>query len=112
VFAREDREGETKGSINKSGEYQSENLDGVELHVKDSVRFKGAWAFFAFGNDEPAAAIPAVASCYACHGAHGAVDSTFVQFYPTLVGIARTKKTLSESYLSETKALPTVPAPK
>jgi hypothetical protein len=106
VFAREDREGQTKGSINKSGVYQSEPVDGVELHVKDSVRFKGGWAFFAYGDDKPTAPIPANASCYACHGAHGAVDTTFVQFYPTLIGIARAKDTLSASYVLESKADP------
>ncbi len=103
VFAREDREGQTKGSINKSGVYQSEPVDGVELHVKDSVRFKGGWAFFAFGDDKPAAPIPPSATCYACHGAHGAVDTTFVQFYPTLIGVARVKDTLSARYVLENK---------
>jgi hypothetical protein len=113
VFAREDREGQTKGSINKAGVYQSEPVDGVELHVKDSVRFKGGWAFFAYGDDKPAAPIPPSASCYACHGAHGAVDTTFVQFYPTLIGIARAKKTFAASYVRDenvnaggTRALP------
>jgi hypothetical protein len=101
VFAREDREGQTKGSINESGVYQSEPVDGLELHVKDSIRFKGGWAFFAFGDNKPAPPIPSGASCYACHGAHGAVDTTFVQFYPTLIGIARAKKTLSASYVHD-----------
>ncbi len=39
--------------------------------------------------------IPQSADCYSCHTAHGAVDTTFVQFYPTLLPIARSKRTLS-----------------
>jgi hypothetical protein len=94
VFAREDREGQTKGSINKSGQYQGEAVMSLELHVKDSVRFKnGGWAFFVFGSNAPAQAIPSGASCYECHSAHGAVDTTFVQFYPTLIATAKQKKT-------------------
>ena len=38
-------------------------------------------------------AIPTTANCYSCHQEHGAVDTTFVQFYPTLAGIAREKGT-------------------
>jgi len=103
VFAMENREGLTKGSINKSGEFQAEPVMGLELHVKDSVRFKGGWAFFAFGDNGPAKQIPTSVACYSCHQAHAAVDTTFVQFYPTLIGIAREKKTLSAGYLSDTK---------
>jgi len=41
------------------------------------------------------------ANCYSCHPANGAVDTTFVQVYPTRLSIARTKKTLNDHYLSE-----------
>jgi hypothetical protein len=104
VIAKEDREGQTKGSINKGGQFQNEQVMGLELHVKDTKRFKGGWAFFAFGSNDPARQIATTASCYACHNAHAAVDTTFVQFYPTLIGIARAKKTLSANYLRETKS--------
>ena len=40
------------------------------------------------------------ADCYSCQQANGAVDTTFVQFYPTLMPIAREKKTLSAGYLT------------
>ena len=33
--------------------------------------------------------IPTAADCYSCHAAHAAVDTTFVQFYPTLLPIAQ-----------------------
>ena len=45
--------------------------------------------------------LPAAADCYACHLKHGAVDTTFVQFYPTLLEIAKKKNTLSPAYLKE-----------
>lgn len=41
------------------------------------------------------------ADCYSCHEQHAAVDTTFVQFYPTLLEIAKQKKTLSPSYLKD-----------
>jgi hypothetical protein len=106
VLVKEDRGGVTKGSINKSGQFQGEDVMGLELHVKDSRRFEGGWGFFLFSKDSPAQKIPTTAQCYACHQAHGAVDSTFVQFYPTLIGVARDRQTLSASYLAETKGEP------
>ena len=40
-------------------------------------------------------------SCYSCHEQHAAVDTTFVQFYPTLLKLAEKKGTLSEAYKKE-----------
>jgi hypothetical protein len=48
--------------------------------------------------------MPQTANCYSCHQDHGAVDTTFVQFYPTLMGIAKDKGTLSVSYLKDDAA--------
>ena len=76
---------------------------GVEVHVKDS-RFAGNWAFFGFGDGKTAKMIPTTAGCYSCHSEHAAVDTTFVQFYPTLLPVAKVKGTLSASYLKETAA--------
>jgi hypothetical protein len=89
VFVMESRGAGTKGSINKAGEYQTEELMGIEVHVRDEARFKGGWGFYAFDGEAPAKLLPASASCYACHAAHGAVDTTFTQFYPTAAPIAR-----------------------
>ena len=33
--------------------------------------------------------IPNGSACQACHGKNGAVENTFVQFYPTLIEMAR-----------------------
>jgi Cytochrome P460 len=92
----------SKGSINQHGHYQSGGVQDIEVHVKDAARFKGGWAFFGFDGGTSADKIPESAACYACHAAHGAVDTTFVQFYPTLLPIAQQHSTLSAAYLEET----------
>lgn len=97
TFVLEVRGARNKGSINKRGNFQDDVM-GLEVHVKDSGRFKGQWAFFGFDGVKTAKMIPETASCYTCHTAHGAVDNTFVQFYPTLLPLAKAKGTLSENY--------------
>ena len=75
---------------------------GFAVHVKDEARFPGKWAFFSF--DSPTSngtLIPQGAPCYTCHAAHGAVDTTFVQFYPTLLPLAQKKGTLSKEFLKD-----------
>jgi hypothetical protein len=97
-LVKEGREGLTKGSINKSGQFQSGPTHYIEMHVKDS-QTPGGWGFFEFGGETtPADQIPQDAQCYSCHQKHGAVDTTFVQFYPTLLPIAKAKGTLSKGY--------------
>ncbi len=88
MFALESRRAESKGSINKRGQYQTDDVMGVEFHVRDEARFKGGWAFFRVDGTAPAKQVPYDADCYACHLAHGAVDTTFTQFYPTAKPIA------------------------
>jgi hypothetical protein len=88
MFAMESRGASTKGSINKQGHFQTEDLMGVEFHVHDTSRFKGGWGFFAGNAADPAIQLPYSAECYSCHQAHGAVDTTFTQFYPTAKPIA------------------------
>jgi hypothetical protein len=95
------RGGESKGSINQHGHYQGTNVMGTEVHVRDEARFPGKWAFYAFDDKVKAKMIPESASCYTCHAQHAAVQTTFVQFYPTLLEIARSKATLSPAYLKE-----------
>jgi hypothetical protein len=103
TFMLEARMALSKGSINQSGNYQSDNVMGREVHVKDSKRFKSGWGFFPFDDDKTATMIPETAGCYSCHQQHAAVDTTFVQFYPTLLPIAKVKGTLSVSYQKESK---------
>ena len=101
MIVLEVRGAETKGSINHTGHFQNAELMGMEVHVKDEARFAGKWAFFGFDDEKPAKMIPAKADCYSCHQQHAAVDTTFVQFYPTLLQVAKKKNTLSPAYVKE-----------
>jgi hypothetical protein len=98
MFILEIRAASTEGSINKGGHYQS-NVVVIEASVKDE-RFPGKWAYFDFGRDmkRQVAALPRTERCYACHTDNGAVDNTFVQFYPTLLDVARAKGTLNPGF--------------
>lgn len=100
-FVLEVRSSSSKGSINHRGHFQDGDIQGIEIHVKDAARFEGGWAFFDIEGAAPAAKIPMTAACYACHRDHAAVDTTFVQFYPTLLPIAQKQTTLSAGYLKD-----------
>lgn len=99
MLVLEIRGSQSKGSINQSGAFQAGDPFAVEVHLKDSKQFTGGWAFFRFRRREPAQIIPAAAECYSCHQQNAAVDTTFVQFYPTLLPIARNNTTLSKAFL-------------
>jgi cytochrome P460 len=103
MLVLEARRAMDKGSINKSGNFQSSDVMGIEVHVKDSAHLQG-WAFFGFDTGTTAKMTPRTAECYSCHAAHAAVDNTFVQFYPTLLPIATAKGTLSAAYKTESAA--------
>jgi hypothetical protein len=105
IFVLEARMGEQRGSINKKGLYQGAVMGG-EAHVKDTARFKSGWAFFPLTGDAPSAALPQTSQCNVCHEQHAAVDTTFVQFYPTLQAKAAQMKTYSAAYLAEEAAAP------
>ena len=102
IFILEIRQSVSEASINIAGSFQSDLLV-LEAEVKDS-RFEDGWAFYNFG---PAGSMPdavaplspeAAARCVQCHTDHTAVERTFVQFYPTLLEIAREKGTLKPGY--------------
>jgi hypothetical protein len=99
VMVLEIRKAQGRGSINKRGLFQTDRV-GSEVHVKDIARFKSGWAFFPSGPG-PTAALPQTSQCNVCHEQHAAVDTTFVQFYPTLLAKAQEMKTLSAAYLAE-----------
>ncbi len=86
-FVVEDREQQTKGSINKSGHFQID-LMGLGVEVKDSKRYPDTWAYFNFGADDKTASVHLKQDCFACHEANAAVEHSFVQFYPTLKPVA------------------------
>jgi hypothetical protein len=95
VLILEARGSDTNVSINKTGRVQT-GLLAIEAHVKDASR--GGWAFYSFGNgsQREGTLFPKTADCYSCHEQHAVVDTTFVQFYPVLAEIAKSKGTLME----------------
>jgi len=75
----------SKGSINKSGQYQ-DVFRGLDVEVKDSS-LEQEWSYYNFNpGDKTAEAIGP--GCNNCHSKNAAVEHTFVQFYPTLLDFA------------------------
>jgi hypothetical protein len=95
VLVLEIRSSESRLSINKDGRVQTK-VAAMEVHVKDSAR--GGWAFYGFhdGGDK-GTLFPKTADCYSCHEKNGATDTTFVQFYPTLIETSKKKGTYKET---------------
>jgi hypothetical protein len=92
VLVLEVRDAQSNGSINRDGHFQT-NLMAIETHVKDEKR--GGWAFYSFPNGAASGRpFAPTANCFSCHSEHGTVDTTFVQFYPTLLEVAQKKGTL------------------
>jgi hypothetical protein len=104
VLVLEGRMAANKGSINQKGHFQTSNIMARSIHIKDAAHFPGGWAFVGFGDSNVGRTFPKNAVCYSCHEQHAAVDTTFVQFYPTLLEIATKKGTLSPAYLKEEAA--------
>lgn len=95
VLVLELRGSESQVSINKNGRVQTTGGVG-EIHVKDTSR--GGWAFYRFAKSaQEGTLIPKTENCYSCHEQNGAVDTTFVQFYPTLAEVAKGKGTLKRT---------------
>ena len=63
MLVLEVRGAQSKGSITPHGNYQTEDLMGVEVHVKDEARFPGKCAFFGFDDAATAKMTPTTASC-------------------------------------------------
>lgn len=73
--------------LSKDARFQTDIM-GYEAHVKDTAR--GGWAFYFIAKDATSGkAFEKNAKCFSCHQNHGAVDTTFVQYYPTLIEPAK-----------------------
>ena len=105
VFVLEFRASATEAPPNTAGRFQA-RLVGIEAEVKDA-RFPDGWAFYNFrlkaeatglADSAPPLAGQDVASCVECHTKSTAVERTFVQFYPTLLEVARAKGTLKPGF--------------
>ncbi len=100
ILVLEVRGAGSNASINKSGHFQTDDVMGREVHLKDK-RVPGGWAFYGFDEAKATTPFPHEMDCYSCHEQHAAVDTTFVQFYPTLLKVAEQKGTLSAAYRKE-----------
>jgi hypothetical protein len=101
VFVLEFRGSTSEGSINKAGRFQSQ-LVGLEANVKDA-RFSDGWGFFNFRQRDGSFATSVAplansAPCVECHTKNTAVERTFVQFYPTLMEVARKMGTVKPGF--------------
>ena len=102
IFVLEFRRSETDAAPNNGGRFQGDLL-GIEAEVKDS-RFPDGWAFFNFGRGPALSDVAeplsgeAVAPCVQCHTESTAVERTFVQFYPTLLEVARREGTVKPGF--------------
>ena len=96
VLVEEKRTSSNKGSLNKAAQFQSD-LVGISVKVKDEGRFPDQWAYFSFDSSTQTARANPKAACWQCHHDHGGVDSTYVQFYPTLKPVAQQFGTFREA---------------
>jgi hypothetical protein len=97
MFVIDERDAESKGSINKKGHFQTD-LMGLAVEVKDETRNPDKWAYYGFEpNDRTAQAMSKGNECWSCHDQHAAVEHTFVQFYPTLKPVAKKFRTYNET---------------
>jgi len=97
MFVVEERGATSKGSINKVGHYQTTELMGIGVEVKDQSHFPDKWAYFNFDEDTKSASANPKAGCWQCHDDHAAVEHSFVQFYPTLKPVAKKFGTYREA---------------
>jgi hypothetical protein len=84
---------------NRTGQFQT-SIVGFEANVKDS-RFPDGWGYFGFRAGETSASPlsgDTVKRCIDCHTTHTAVERTFVQFYPTLLEVAKKMGTVKKDY--------------
>jgi hypothetical protein len=86
VLVLEVRSSSSQGSINKGGHFQA-GLLGIQP-VKDESRTPGKWAFIGSSSGS-GTLFRRSASCYPAIHSMAAVDNTFVQFYPTLLEVAK-----------------------
>jgi hypothetical protein len=81
-------------AINEDARFQTD-IQRFEFHVKDQAH--GGWTFYLVrAGAASGTPFAKTESCYTCHEQHAAVDTTFVQYYPPLIDIARQKGTYKE----------------
>jgi len=106
MLVLEVRRSSSESELVKGGRFQTD-LVALEANVKDS-RLPDGWAFYTWGPPSalkdaadpapPGQAIPGEGTCVDCHINRTAVERTFVQFYPTLLEVARQKGTVKPGF--------------
>jgi hypothetical protein len=96
ILVEEKRGASNKGSLNKAAHFQTD-LMGISVKVKDVARFSEKWAYYSFDSSAKTAKPNPKAMCWQCHYDHGAVDSSYIQFYPTLKPVAQKFGTYHEA---------------
>ena len=86
MFVVEERMSQSKGSINKTGQFQVDAM-GFGAEVKDSS-LADKWSYYNFDGEDKSAQANPKSACFQCHEDHAAVEHSFVQFYPTLKPVA------------------------
>ena len=93
VLLIENRVSDSKPS-NKDGRFQTK-LTGFEAHVKDASH--GGWLFYMLHEGvQSAKPLAKQEVCTSCHDKNASTDTTFVQFYPTLIETAKKHGTWRE----------------
>jgi hypothetical protein len=87
MFVVEERMSQSKGSINKTGQFQVDAM-GFGAEVKDAS-LSDNWAYYNFDDEGKSAQANPKAACFQCHEEHAAVEHSFAQFYPTLKPVAK-----------------------
>jgi Cytochrome P460 len=71
-----------------------------EIHIKDASH--GGWLFYGYRADSQSAKPVAKQEvCTGCHSKNGATETTFVQYYPTLVEVAKQHNNFRETSAPE-----------
>ena|ERR1700733_6197357 len=96
VFVIDERDAESRGSINKTGHFQTD-LMSLIVEVKDSAQNSDEWIYYDFESDAKTAQAMPKDACWSCHERHAVVEHTFVQFYPTLKAVAKKFGTYNEA---------------
>jgi hypothetical protein len=89
MFVVEERGADSRISINQHGHYQTTDLMGIGVEVKDSSQIPETWGYFSLDEKTKSAALNPKQGCFQCHEAHATVEHSFVQFYPTLKPVAQ-----------------------
>jgi hypothetical protein len=72
--------------LSKGGKFQIKVVSR-EVHIKDASH--GGWMFYILKQAESAKPLEKQELCTDCHGRNGATETTFVQYYPTLIDSAK-----------------------